>query len=277
MTQSVLFAFTSVLFAAMMGTVQRYVMRNNSDEIAVMLFKQFAACMILLLFLGLHERSSITPETVFFFSLGGIFWAVKSWADLKASEHLDLNTAVIIGKLRFITLTLTGIIIFNEKLTYSGFLGGALILAAVFSMPSRILKKGLPYKVLSVLAFTIAVTNEKALTSIADIVSISIVGMLLPGLLVLVLYPRKIMLIPHELAKSRGLLMLLPIGLAGASYFLIKSLQLGELSVSIAIYQLDILLVSLLGFIFLREHTNLMRKAFSSALCVAGVLIVSFS
>jgi len=280
MTQAASFALAGVVLGAATGTIQRFLMRQSTDVIPILIFNQLAASAVLVTFFGLPEFSNFTYKVLALLLLSGTFWSVKSWALLKALRHLDLNTSAIIGKLNLIILTLVSMLVFNEEMTSSGFLGVMLILAAVLSscnLRSKVAyNKGAIFNILGVVAYCIAVTIEKVLTSRTDILTISVIGFLFPGLIVLFLHPRKVMRIPGEIVSSKGLLLLLPFGYAGASFTLIKALQLGKLSENTAIYQMNIVFAFLSGIVFLKEYSNLLRKSIGSALCVAGALMVCF-
>ncbi|MDH3974636.1 MAG: hypothetical protein OEV42_10205 [Deltaproteobacteria bacterium] len=279
MSYPILFALLSTLCAVTSGTIQRAIMRDRGDVYALIIFNDFFACLFLAAIFGLPEFSSFSLYTILFFAIGGFFWGIAGWANLKSSECLDLNTSAIIGKFKFIVLTLCGIIIFNESLSSSDFIGILLIIIASLSscdLNCRLVKKGSILKILAVLANTAAIANEKMLSSQAEVSDISFMGFFFSGLMFFALYPQKASGVPKEVVKSKGMLILVPILKIVSSLALITALKLGTLGGVIAICQLDLLIVFIFGIIFLKENTNLRRKGIASGLCLCGGLIVNF-
>jgi len=280
MSYPLLLAILSTLCGVTSGTIQRAIMRNGGDVYPVVLFTDFFACFLIGVIFGLPDFSSFSGYTIFFLALGGLFWGISGWANLKSCECLDLNTSAIIGKFRFIILTLCGIILFNENLTSSDFIGILLIVIASLSgcnLNCNVVKKGTMLKILAVLANTAAIANEKILSSQADVASISFMGFFFSGLIFLSLYPRKVSGVRKEIIRSRGLLILIPIVKIVSSLALITALKSGTLSGIVAICQLDLLMFFIFGIIFLKENTNLLKKGVASTLCVCGGFIVNFA
>lgn len=280
MSYPILLALLSTLCGVSSGTIQRAVMRKRGDAYAVMIFNDFLACLFLALIFGLPDFFSFSFYTFLLLALGGFFWGIAGWANLKSSECLDLNASSIIGKFKFIVLTLCGIIIFNESLSFSDLIGIFLIVVASLSscdFSSGIVKRGSILKVLAVLANTAAIANEKVLSSHVDVADISFMGFFFSFLMFLILYPAKIKGLKNEVVKSKGLLFMVPALKIISSMALITALKSGTLSGVIAICQLDLLIVFVFGIIFLRENNNLWKKGFASGLCVCGGFIVNFA
>ena len=280
MSYPALLALLSTFCGVTSGTIQRAIMRKDGDIYPIMLFNDISACLLIGIIFGLPDFSSFSFYTLLFLAMGGLFWGAAAWANLKSSQCLDLNTAAIIGKAKFIVLILCGIIIFNENLSISDFLGILLIIIASLSscdLTSNVIQKGSILKLLSVFAHTAAIANEKMLASQVEAADISFMGFFFSALLFFTLNPKKAFHIPKEVTKSRGLIIFVPFLKITSSLALITALKAGTLSGVIAICQLDLLIVFVFGIIFLKENNNLPRKAFASVLCVFGGLIFHFA
>lgn len=280
MSYPFLLALLSTICAVTSAAIQRAIMKDRGDVYPVMIFNDFSACFLLALIFGFPALSSFSVYTLFFLALGGFFWGISGWANLKSSECIDLNTSAIIGKLKFIVLTFCGIILFNESLSSSDLVGIVLIVIASMStcdFNCNIAKKGSIFKVLAVFANTAAIANEKMLSAQVDAAAISFMGFFFSGFMFLSLYPRKICCVKKEIIKSRGLLILIPLVKIISSLALITALKAGTLSGVIAICQLDLLIVFVFGIIFLKENTNLLRKGIASGLCLCGGFIVNIA
>lgn len=278
MTSPVLLALICALLGAVSGTIQRSVMRKNSDIYSILIFNNFFACLILYLFFGLPDLNDFSSTALAILFLSGFFWAVTAWSNLKSSQCLDLNISEVIGKLKYIILTLCGVMFFGEIPTAIDLCGIGLIIIAIFSGSSLhlgVIKRGSCYKLLAVAANSAAISSEKILSSLVDVSDIAFASFFISGMFFFLLRPGKIVLIPKEIARSQGRLLMIPFAKVFASLALIAALKMDSLSAVIAICQVDIFIIFFFGIFFLKEYSNLIRKGVASILCVAGGMIVS--
>lgn len=275
----------SVLLYAISVILQRILLKNDkSDPISFSIFFQIGVAIVIGILVLIMQGRIPLP------SLNGIGWSVLAmtvsyalanifiFKSLKVTEASRF-TVIFASKTLFAILAST--LFFGEGLTSTKWLGAILIIVGVIAVSIKDTKlnlnKGDLYALIAAVLFGLANTNDRFLVRYFDPYSYVVLGFLLPGLLIGVIYPNKLSLIKVYLEKTviyKMILLCLLYGLAAVAFF--ASLQNAPNSSEIfSVNAFGAIITVLLSIIFLKERDYLVRKIIGAIISLSGLLLVN--
>lgn len=204
-----------------------------------------------------------------------VAWSVFGISTFRSAANLELSISAIISRSKLLWSALLGIFLFGETLTTLHIIGLLVIFISNISLrkvPIQLLNsKGVGYALLSAIALSMAMALDKWLLEYIPPSAVLFIGFLGSTVSSLALNRRTSLIdIGHVFWNS------MLAGLAGSAgyYFLLLSMQTGNLSVVIPIYQSTHIVFVLAGILILKESSGLRPKLVSAGISILGVTLI---
>lgn len=278
----------SILTAAILQLLQRIIMKNSpANPIVVSGTAQIlTGALIGLVALGNGIEVKTLLEVLPNIILMSFMYGVSNILIFKAFQSVQASTMVLLFSSRAIWSILGAILVLGEVFLWQHLIGTFLILLSigVISIESFKLKNiGLNLKGGAVLILIAALmqglewVNDAFIIQRINPMFYASMVMILPGLLTLGLFPKKVLEI-NKLFKANILFKLLAIALCWSltSITLFYAYDVGRNAAQIApLLQTTTLLTVLFGIIFLKETDKLNRKIIGGSLAVLGAILLN--
>lgn len=275
----------SVLIYSVSVLIQRVLLKDDkSDPMSFSIFFQIGVALVTaILVLSINGSIPIPDMSKISWSVivMTVLYALANIFIFKSLKTTEASNFTIIFSSKTLFAVLGSILVFSEKLSADKLIGVLLILAGVVivSIKKFELKfsKGEVFAFLAAIAFGLANTNDGFLVKFFDPYSYVVIGFLLPGILIALLYPKKLKDVSVYVKKNMLWKMIILCGLYGISAVaFFAALQIvPNVSQAFAINAFGGVLTVLLSIIFLKEKDNLLRKIIGAVLSLVGVLLVN--
>lgn len=277
------FAIISVLGISVATLLERVLMKEeSSNPIGYAIIFQFLVGIISLIITLLLNKFVLPTNLNLLprFIVSAVLWAGMTVFNFKAIKTLTAGEITILGTSGTIVSILLGIFLIGETLKVSGILGTLLIFTAILIINSEKLsfhsKQGVLFALLSAVFGGIAVVNDAIILQSYEAFSYMVIISLLPGIVLLLLFPKKILESKKLLNFKRVKLMTIFCifySIQGITYYL--ALQNGApVSHLSPLVRSSIVLTVILGAIFLKERLNLLKKLIAAAVATVGVTLI---
>jgi len=284
MTWQVLISI-SILLNAISVLLQRVLLKNDETEpISFSIFFQIGVAVVIgvlvIIMQGgipLPEMSSVSWSLfvmTILYALANIF-IFKSLKTTEASRF----TVIFASKTLFAIVAST--LFFREGLDTAQWLGAILIIVGVITVSYQNTKsklnKGDLFALTAAVLFGLANTNDRFLVKFFDPYSYVVLGFLLPGVLIALMYPKKISSMKVYFKKTfiyKMVLLCLLYGLSAVTFF--AALQTApNASQVFSISPFGAVITVTLSIIILKEREALSRKLLGAILSLSGLLLVN--
>lgn len=255
----------------------RYVMSRGSDAITLMIFGQLGASALLCLFMGVPEYLSYSTDVLSLLVISGLCWALGVFLEILALKYIEATTSGIIAAARYILSFLVGVLVLSENISLSRGFGAALIVAAIVGISEFgkvSFKRGFWLTFIGIFFQVSAYAIDKKLAESITPSAIAVSSFFFPGVVFLLLYPRRVLTIPLEIKISRGLVFLLPAGLALCYLAVITAFTKAEFISVLAIAESALIFTCIFAYLILGEKSDAVRKFLCSLMCALGVVLV---
>ncbi len=279
-----LLAILSVLFYSLATVVQRGLMKDEDNDpvVFMVLFQFLVTAVIAIYFIASRTPfpniSQVWPNLL----LNGFLISIASLCMFKSLKLIDVADFTIIGASSTFWGLLTASVFLKESVTIEKIIGTILVTIGIITLVIK--KKGFGfnfnlghlYSLISASAFGIAFTNEVFLVGKIGVMQNLLIGFFLPGLIVLVLFPKSIVkmrsiLVPLKLGR---ILLFSLLYLSGAIAIFAAYSYGGEASKIYPIGKAEVIITTILGVIFLKEYDHPIRKILAVLTTFAGVLLL---
>ncbi len=282
------------LFGSVRSLITRVIMRDEEESLAYAFIYQAMLAIFIIPFLGFGFKlpRTIFPYLVIF--LVGVFDTLALYLFLESARFLEASFRQILIQAEMIWVLFFGVLLLQESLNLSKFLGVGLILLGIilatyqkekkakfknlwlgfWGAKKTIRKKGI---IFTLVATTLEAFGIIAIKTLLDEFSPSIVAFGVRGIsaiyLLLIIKDLKPRVV-NFVQRKKGLI--LTHGLAGtAAFFLfLWATSLAEVSRTLPIAQSFTVLTVLAGIAFLKERGRVWQKIFGSVLAAIGVILV---
>lgn len=276
-------AIISIIGVSLANLLARVLMKEkNSNPISYAIVFQFLVGFISLGFTLLLNKFVLPTDLNLLprFLTSAFLWAGMTVFSFKATKTLTAGEITILGTSGTVISIVLGVFILGETLKTSGVMGILLILAAVLIINSEKLsfvsKQGIIFALLSAVCGGIAVVNDAIILKSYEAFSYMAVISLLPGLILLLLFPKQFFA-SKKLFNAKRLKLMSILGIfysiQGIAFYL--AFQKGApVSLLSPLTRLSIVLTVLLGAIFLKEKRNLSKKILAAIIAMTGAILV---
>jgi len=273
----------SVVTASFIAILQKVLMKDeHSDPLLNTIALQFIGALVC--FAIAFARGFITPPFLKYplnFLIEAILYGFSTVFSFKALKYIEASKLAVIFSFGALVSILFSAIFLKEVLTLPVVLGALLIIVAIAIVSGKdafsLKNKGMSYALISCFLGGLALVNDGYLLRFSEAVSYTAVAFLLPGILLLLLYPKSTMrfnkiLRPGILGKM--ILLSAVWGVSAIAFYL--AIEKGVLVSQISpISQTRIILTVLLSAVLLKERQNLLAKIMAGVLAVAGIMLIT--
>ncbi len=219
-----------------------------------------------------------------FFGLAGLLFALGNIAAFKANTKVEASQFAIITSFRTVVVVIVSWLLLGERLTTVQMIGATIVFAAnigIISLNRRPDAKSNPgfYAMIAAVAAVLmglAVANEKYILNSVDSATYVVIGWGLQAVFMIVLANRQLVRVP-QLVKDGSIKTILLLGALHtvAGFCFINALQLSDNAALIAsIAALQIILVTIGGYIFLNEKKHGVQKFVAASAAFVGVILL---
>jgi len=224
----------------------------------------------------------------FYMSLSIIYWlliltsvlafAFSTYFSYQAYKHADVSIVCILQRLNIVLVAVFGVLILQEEFTSKSviglsliFLGGILLVMEKFRFKLTV---GIIYALITALLVTVASILDKVILKDFSPFTYVFINNLLVGLVFS--FKKGLLADAKSLVKKHSLLLILTSCLMTGSFILILIvLQKNEVSKTMPIYSsVSLLTPVLLGIIFFRERSKLLKKLAAMTLTIIGITLL---
>jgi len=284
MTWQVLIS-VSILLNAISVLLQRVLLKNDETEpISFSIFFQIGVAVVIGVLVIIMQGGIPLPE------MGNVLWSLFAMTILYAVANIFIFkslktteasrfTVIFASKTLFAIVAST--LFFREGLDISQWLGAILIIVGVITVSYQNTKsnlnKGDLFALTAAVLFGLANTNDRFLVKFFDPYSYVVLGFLLPGVLIALMYPKKIPNMKVYFKKIfiyKMVLLCLLYGLSAVTFF--AALQTApNASQVFSISPFGAVVTVVLSIIILKERDALSRKLLGAILSLSGLLLVN--
>ena len=268
------------IFTASLINILRRVLIKDGDPISYSIVIQLSGALLALLF-ATWKGFEMPPirEYPLNFALVGILYAISTLFSFKALKLIEVFQAVIIFSFGTVVAIISSVVFLKEALTIQRLIGTLLIIISIFlvtKLKNFSVNRGNLYALVAAVCGGLATVNDTYLLRFSEAVSYTAIGFLLPGILLLLFYPRSAKkfnsFLKPKVAINMFFLTLTWVISAIAFY---TAIEKGALASQISpIMQSGIILTMLLAVIFLKERDNLPIKIAAGLMTIMGVMMI---
>lgn len=277
------FALISVVTTSIAALFERALMRDeSSDPISFAIIFQFILGFVtwgLALALG----KFVWPYDLSMwlrYVISTVLWAGATVASLKAMKYLQVGEATIIGTSSTIVSVTLGILLFSEKLSVTSILGILLIFLAIWIVSSEKLsfksKTGIVFALISAVCGGVAVINDIMILKTYEAFSYTTIMSLLPGVLLLGIFPKQVFTQKHifTLGVMKKMILLAIFYSAQAITYYVAIEHQAPISKLSPITRSSIILTVILAAIVLKERSFMKKKIIAAVIVAVGAILV---
>lgn len=261
---------------------QRLAMKEEeSDPVLSTTIFQFLLGLIVLPF-AISQGFSFPPLATMWplFLLSSVLYALGSVMFFKSIKLIEASEMTVLAGAGAIVTMVCAYIFLGERLVLQQYLGAAFVLAAILIIAHRgkkfVFNKGSLLALLATSFFSFAVVSDTLIIRSYDAISFAAMMSLFPGIVLLFLYPKKMLQLPKAIKTiNKNLIiytMFYSVGVITFYAALGKGAMLSQVGI---VVKSNIILTVILAAIFIKENDRLWRKLLAAAICMIGVMLVA--
>ncbi|MEK7595030.1 MAG: DMT family transporter [Patescibacteria group bacterium] len=227
------------------------------------------------------EQTKFTPLpmwVIILSALNMVTYGIFNRYEFFARKYVEASTYTILTKFIPIVTFTIAILFLGESLTFPKIIAAFLIVGgnilAVFKGRKLAVQKGIKYALIVILSLGVAWSFDKRLSSFYPLAFYAFLTYAIPNVF-LYLFPRlAVKGLLKEVKISNWKIILLAFVNVSAYYFLIKAFSYGEASRVVLITSTSTILTVVIGIVFLKERSNVVRKVIAALLVTIGALLL---
>ena len=276
-------ALVSIVTLSLATLLQRILMKEEeSNPIASAIIFQFMLGAYVLVFALALGRFVWPPSEISYlrFLISALLWAGTTFFSFQAIKFLGAGeTSILVSSSAVVSIVL-GVLLLKEVLTLPIILGFVLILGAIVVVNSEHLtfksRRGIIFCLLTALFSGIAVVNDVIILATYEAFSYTAVMSFLPGVILAFIFPKEVVKVKKFLKiKEFRLMALLTFfyAIQAVTYYLAYQ-EGAPISTLATITKAAIVLTVILAAIFLKERSNLPKKALAALMVTIGAILL---
>lgn len=277
-------AIISIFSISITTLLQRVLMRKEeSNPIASAIVFQFLLAAYVFIFALVLGKFTLPPTNIsnLRFLVSSVLWAGTTYFSFQAFKLLGAGEVTILISSNAIVSIILSVLFLKEILTLQIITGFALVLGAILVINSQNLsfksRKGIFLALLTALFSGIAVVNDAFILKTYEAFSFTAIMSLLPGVILILAFPKELNNIKNYFLKRDFRIMLILTffySIQAVAYY--SAYQIGApISTLATLTKASIVLTVILAAIFLKERSNLPKKAFAALMVTIGAILLS--
>jgi transporter family protein len=276
-----LLLFINVIAISVASLFQRLAMKEKeSDPVLSTTIFQFILGLIVLPFA--ISRGFVFPPLVTlwpFFLFSSVLYAIGSVLFFKSIKLIEASEMTVLAGVGAIVTMICAYFFLGERLVFHQYLGAALVLVSILIIAHRgkkfVFNKGALLALLAASFFSFATISDVLVIKSYDAISYAAMMSILPGLVLVILYPKKMLQLPKAIKTiDKNLVIYSLIYSVGVITFY-SALNKAMISQVSVVVKTNIILTVILAAIFIKENDRLGQKILAALICMAGVMLVA--
>lgn len=251
---------------------------KNAGALTILL--QLMAGMIALILCPFFEFKFSTDINIYIMlGMSIIFYAITDRINTTVRSGIEASTFSMLKQLSTTFMIVAGLLFFKEEFVLSKFIGAMLI---IFSNILIFYKKGKfkfdKYILLGILAnitFTIALFLDVNISDNFNLPFYVALTLIIPALLIMIFERIKPSQIKEEFVKgNKKAIIITAISWGVMIIAQLRAYQLGNVTIVAPLCALTVILNVIVGYLFLNEKDNLLRKIISAILIIISIILI---
>jgi len=284
MSWQILIAVSVILYSVSV-LLQRVVLKDDkSESISFSIIFQIGVAIITAILVFIMQRGVSLPD------FSKISWSILAMTALyalanififKALKNTEASRFTVIFSSKTLFASLGASFLFREFLTPIQWIGAILIIVGIVIISlkkyEQKLNRGDLFAFLAAMLFGLANTNDRFLVNFFDPYSYVILGFLLPGLAIALIYPKKLVLLKTYMRSDflyKMTFLCLLYGLSAITFFAALQ-QTPNSSQLFSINAFGAIITVVLSILILKEKNHMWKKLLGVIISVAGLVLIS--
>lgn len=275
-----LYVLLYLVFAIVFTQFYKITTKTLTKAGALTVLLEFMAGIIILMLCPFFEMKFPTDISVYIsLGLAIVFYAITDRLNTTVRKEIEASTFSILKQISTVFMIVAGIIFFKEPFLWNKIIGAILI---IFSNILIFYKKG-KFKfdkyvllgVLSNLSFSIAMFLDVSISENFNLPIYVAITLIVPAILIFIFDRIKFSEIKTELKNGNKEAMIITSITWGLSIFSqLRAYQLGNVTTIAPLCALTVILNVLVGYVFLKEKDNLLKKIVAAIFVIISVILI---
>lgn len=255
--------------------------KSLTKEGALTVLLELLGAIAVILVIPFFEIKFPTDARVYLFLLLSIiFYAITDRLNTTVRSGIEASIFSIINQISTVFMIFAGILFFKEEFILNKFIGAILIIISnILIFYKKGNKKPNKYVALGILAnifYTIALFLDVNISENFNLPIYAALSLGIPAILISIIERIK----PKEIIEeykngNKNAIFLTAITWSLMIVVQLRAFQLGNVSMVSPLCSLTVILNVIVGYIFLKEKDNLIKKIISALLIILGVVLIS--
>lgn len=243
------------------------------------LLEILASLLVLVLFPFFEIKFPTDISVYIFLGLSIIFYAISDRLNTDVRKGIEASTFSMMKQLSTVFMTFSGFLFFKEEFIANKFIGAILIILSniiiFYKKGEGKLNKYVGLGIISNICYTIALFLDVSYSERFNLPFYVMLTLGVPAILIIIIEKIKLSDLKNELQKENRLpILVTAITWSFCIVAQLRAYQLGNVSVVAPLCSLIVIINVIVGYIFLKERDNLLKKIISAGLIILGILLI---
>lgn len=275
-----LFVGLYIILAVVFTQLYKIIVNNAKNDGALTVLLQLIAGISVLLFFPLFKFTFPTDWKIYvLLGTACIFYALSDRMNTTVRSGLEASTFSIIKQLSTVFMILAGLLFFKEQFIWKKIIGAGLIIFSniliFYKKGQQKLNKYVLLGILSNIIYSVALFLDVNISDSFNLAFYVALTLLIPALFITIVERIKISSIKKEFKNGNKKAILIT-GLCWGTMIVtqLRAYQLGEATSVAPLCALTVIGNVLVGYIFLKEQNNLLKKLIAAGLIIISVFLI---
>lgn len=276
----IFFLIMYLIFSVIFNQAYKVSTKNLKNAGALTILLELIAVITLIFFIPFFEIKFPSDIKVYLFlGLSVIFYTLSDRLNTTVRSGMEASTFNIILQLSTVFMIFAGLIFFKEPFIINKFIGAILIIVSnilvFYKKGNQKIDKYVLLGILANLSFTVALFLDVNISDNFNLPIYASITLGAPAILIFIFEKIKIADLKDEFINGNKKAMILTSVTWGLSIvFQLRAYQLGNVSIVAPLGALTVIINVIVGYIFLNEKDNLLKKLISALLIIFGIILI---
>lgn len=276
----IFFLIMYLIFSVIFNQAYKVSTKNLKNAGALTILLELIAVITLIFFIPFFEIKFPSDIKVYLFlGLSVIFYTLSDRLNTTVRSGIEASTFNIILQLSTVFMIFAGLIFFKEPFIINKFIGAILIIVSnilvFYKKGNQKIDKYVFLGILANLSFTVALFLDVNISDNFNLPIYAGITLGVPAILIFIFEKIKIVDLKDEFINGNKKAMILTSVTWGLSIISqLRAYQLGNVSIVAPLGALTVIINVIVGYIFLNEKDNLLKKLISALLIIIGIILI---
>lgn len=276
----IIFVILYLIFAVIFNQCYKLSTKNMKNAGALTILLELLAGLICFIYVPLFKIKFPSDFSVYLFlGLAIVFYALNDRLGTKVRSGLEASTYNIIGQLSTVFMIFAGLFFFKEKFVISKIIGAFLIVISnilvFYKKGSFKIDKYIGLGIIANLCLAMALfidVNNSSRFNLPFYVAITLIA---PTILIFIFERIKISDIREEFKLiNKKMMLITSFSWATMIVLQLSAYQTGKVTVVAPLCSLTVILNVIVGYVFLKEKNNLLKKIIAAILIIVSIILI---